>query len=1076
MAGRGGLMTSGGGGSGSAGDPSNQPMDLAQKTVARSLESGGIVKSGGTTVVHYTTGVQQILATSGTTAHVVTAKSIGRTESMGVAGQTVTLVSRPSAPPSALNLASQGPGGGGGGPSLRTVSHAPGGTTTSTVVTSASTYHIPRGAAAVANIAAPRSQTVATPIMRTSAQPIGQPGSNVPGPRGSVVGQRLVPASTNGGWIRNTPSPAHTGKVTGLSMHPGVTAPNVSLGVQRPSMPMPRLGPGGGAITTYHTGVRPGIVSSGSIRGPGTATMRGMVTSEGAKGTGPKAVHITQPIGPQKYGGMGGVMSGSGRSVVASGGGAGGGSSSGTIYSPGNPMVTTMSGPGVNPQTTIRTQAPPAIAVRITTAPVSTATSSSQVTSQAGTSIGAISMTSPSGSSPGAILTHQSPLHRTQQDQVPLKTPIVRTPVASHQSKGGVQAQTLAFSDGPKVITQPAQGPPLALAQISGLAGVTTQKAQVNTHTVSQQHTPNVQHRPGGSVMGSSVGRVMGGTGIPVAKVLPQQATTPNQGAASVAGPPRGSHGQVRAQSPGQAADPQAPHTNVFLQRPHAGVTVTSGTPTGQAERVVTTVPQYSIAPPYYYEQGQNTYQVGGPTLVPHTLSSTHYVPTNVQSGSLRVTGGGPNASAGAAPGHGGGPGQIVEGPGGQAPAPLPAMKPGASPRPSILRKRPDSDGTPLKAAKNLTAALCLPMPSPPSPKRPDSRGNGNASSGSTTISANSSPGLQIEELDGNSGGAATGNSAELRTPPSIKQEPPEDATVVLPRQPVLCSMSETSAGLTTGIVTTTLNVPQPHLSVTSMHGASQALADGLSPRKKPRKQQLTGNELQEARSSEDDLDHPPVKKTKREIAEDNHDLEGSEDEGGGWSEPGGGSSGGSYGGSGGGLGGANASNAVNATVVITNRPTMSLLSSFRQTWKPRHNHFVRHTDVKPKDERRLTVNEIANQKMALQRVNGWKVVHLSGQVDDLVELESDVVDRLHLLLTSLEKRTHGRKPYKDFDKDINRLSELVKANIQRSKIIKDQMTEARTQMEKLFEHKGKIVEIMTKYSSKRSVRKKEKS
>lgn len=78
---------------------------------------------------------------------------------------------------------------------------------------------------------------------------------------------------------------------------------------------------------------------------------------------------------------------------------------------------------------------------------------------------------------------------------------------------------------------------------------------------------------------------------------------------------------------------------------------------------------------------------------MPHTLSSTHYVPTNVQSGSLRVTGGGPSATAGAAPGHGGGPGQIVEGPGGQAPAPLPAMKPGASPRPSILRKRPDSDG-----------------------------------------------------------------------------------------------------------------------------------------------------------------------------------------------------------------------------------------------------------------------------------------------------------------------------------------------------------------------------------------------
>lgn len=58
----------------------------------------------------------------------------------------------------------------------------------------------------------------------------------------------------------------------------------------------------------------------------------------------------------------------------------------------------------------------------------------------------------------------------------------------------------------------------------------------------------------------------------------------------------------------------------------------------------------------------------------------------------------------------------------------------------------------------------------------------------------------------------------------------------------------------------------------------------------------------------------------------------------------------------------------------------------------------------------------------------------------------------------------------------MNRLSELVKANIQRSKIIKDQMVEARSQMHKLFDHKGKIVDIMNKYSSKRSVRKKEKS
>lgn len=65
-----------------------------------------------------------------------------------------------------------------------------------------------------------------------------------------------------------------------------------------------------------------------------------------------------------------------------------------------------------------------------------------------------------------------------------------------------------------------------------------------------------------------------------------------------------------------------------------------------------------------------------------------------------------------------------------------------SSPRPSILRKR-DHDGSPLKAAKNLAPALAaLPQPPASPPSRPDSRGNGHSSGGSTTISATSSPGL----------------------------------------------------------------------------------------------------------------------------------------------------------------------------------------------------------------------------------------------------------------------------------------------------------------------------------------------
>lgn len=75
-----------------------------------------------------------------------------------------------------------------------------------------------------------------------------------------------------------------------------------------------------------------------------------------------------------------------------------------------------------------------------------------------------------------------------------------------------------------------------------------------------------------------------------------------------------------------------------------------------------------------------------------------------------------------------------------------------SSPRPSILRKR-DHEGSPLKAVKNLVPVLSslsqhqqqqqqLQQSPVSPPSRPDSRGNGHSSGGSTTISATSSPGI----------------------------------------------------------------------------------------------------------------------------------------------------------------------------------------------------------------------------------------------------------------------------------------------------------------------------------------------
>ena len=102
-----------------------------------------------------------------------------------------------------------------------------------------------------------------------------------------------------------------------------------------------------------------------------------------------------------------------------------------------------------------------------------------------------------------------------------------------------------------------------------------------------------------------------------------------------------------------------------------------------------------------------------------------------------------------------------------------------------------------MKAAKNLTSTLNLSIASPPSPKRPESRGNGNASSGSTTLSANSSPGIQPMEEDNVRRGESFDDG-------SLQSGEFQDQKPFAPYP---------------------LSIPQP--------------MDGVSPRKKPRKQQL---------------------------------------------------------------------------------------------------------------------------------------------------------------------------------------------------------------------------------------------
>ena len=107
------------------------------------------------------------------------------------------------------------------------------------------------------------------------------------------------------------------------------------------------------------------------------------------------------------------------------------------------------------------------------------------------------------------------------------------------------------------------------------------------------------------------------------------------------------------------------------------------------------------------------------------------------------------------------------------------------------------------------------------------------------------------------------------------------------------------------------------------------------------------------------------------------------------------------------------------------------MFDSYRHTWKSRHNHFLRHSDVKPRESPRPTVNELAGQKYIKQKINGWKIYHLTSQMGDVIDMETELTSRLSQLQKKLDKHALN-----EVNKDVSKIQELIKANLQRSKVI----------------------------------------
>ncbi|EDX10285.1 GD14406 [Drosophila simulans] len=163
-----------------------------------------------------------------------------------------------------------------------------------------------------------------------------------------------------------------------------------------------------------------------------------------------------------------------------------------------------------------------------------------------------------------------------------------------------------------------------------------------------------------------------------------------------------------------------------------------------------------------------------------------------------------------------------------------------------------------------------------------------------------------------------------------------------------------------------------------------------------------------------------------------------------------------------------NKENANPVDFVIRRPRNCALLNTYKPTHKLANNHFHRYTDVKPREERRATVIDLANQPNVQGKINGWKIYHLRSQMEDLNESEVFSLGRLETMLQDLEKD-------KEKHSEIERVTELLKGNIQRSKLITDGINEAQNQLMKIFEHKPHVSDIITRCASKRNFKKREK-
>uniref|UniRef100_A0A8C0JTD2 Sin3A associated protein 130 n=1 Tax=Canis lupus dingo TaxID=286419 RepID=A0A8C0JTD2_CANLU len=413
----------------------------------------------------------------------------------------------------------------------------------------------------------------------------------------------------------------------------------------------------------------------------------------------------------------------------------------------------------------------------------------------------------------------------------------------------------------------------------------------------------------------------------------------------------------------------------------------------------------------------------------------------------------------------------------------------GSSPRPSILRKKPATDG--------MAVRKTLIPPQPPEVASPRVESSMRSTSGSPRP-AGAKPKSEIHvsmatpvTVSMETVSSQNNDQPTIAVPPTAQQPPSTIPTMIAaaspPSQPAVALSTIPGAVPVTPPVTTIATAPPPSAAVagslssvlgppvpeikvkeevepmdimrpvsvpplaTSTVSPSLALLannlsmptsdlpPGASPRKKPRKQQhvisTEEGDMMETNSTDDEKSTAKsllVKAEKRKSPPKEYiDEEGVR------------------------------------YVPVRPRPPITLLRHYRNPWKAAYHHFQRYSDVRVKEEKKAMLQEIANQKGVSCRAQGWKVHLCAAQLLQLTNLEHDVYERL----TNLQEGIIPKKKAAT-DDDLHRINELIQGNMQRCKLVMDQISEARDSMLKVLDHKDRVLKLLNKNGTVKKVSK----